>query len=370
MSFISTIIYGFILLKLWLWFIVPIFELEPLRIIEAIGISSIVNFLSYKFNKDDAEIELPLAISVMLTSAVYFFLVGLSLVYLCNVNNKKKYENMRVVSFFDGMSFGQIALNDVGIIPSEYIAFEIDKYAISITKKNYPNTQHMGSVVDADLSGIGDVDLFIGGSPCQSFSVAGKGEGFDGTSKLFWEFVKAKKELNPTYWMLENVAMKKEWEQVITDALGVEPIKINSRDFGVQNRKRLFWTNIPVSEVDFTNDETLGDILTTDFSEKTVRESVRNLRHERKLTDKSLSCSATMYKGAGNNGMSLVRRPKQTELSVLNVHEVEKLMHAPKDYTEGVSNTQRYKMLGNGWDMKVISYIFNGLKPIYSTKTE
>ena len=274
----------------------------------------------------------------------------------------EKFKRMKVVSYFDGMSFGQMALNSIGIKPTEYIAFEIDKYAIEITQKNYPNTKQMGSVIDADLSQIKDVDLFIGGSPCQSFSVAGDGTGFDGKSALFWEFVKAKEILKPKYFLLENVVMKKEWEQVITDTLGVEPIKINSRDFGAQNRNRLFWTNIPVAEINFTSNKCIADILTTDFSEKTVKDTERNLRHERKLTDKSLTCTATMYKGAGNNGMTLIRRPGQSELSVLNVNEVEALMNALKDYTAGVSNTQRLKMLGNGWDRKVIAHIFNGLK--------
>tara|TARA_R100001244_G_C5147550_1_gene129077 strand:- start:65 stop:886 length:822 start_codon:yes stop_codon:yes gene_type:complete len=268
---------------------------------------------------------------------------------------------MNVVSYFDGMSNGQIALNELGITIESYNAFEIDKYAMSITQKNNPKTIQNGSVVDADLKKLPETDLFIGGSPCQSFSVAGDGTGFEGKSGLFFEFVKAKEILKPKYWMLENVVMKKEWEKVITNILGVEPIKINSANFGAQNRNRLFWTNIPVSDIDFDSKKTLKDILTNDFSEKTVKDTDRNLRHERTLDRKSLTCTATMYKGAGNNGMTLIRRPKQNELSVLNVQEVEALMNVPFGYTEGVSNSQRYKMLGNGWDVKVIKHIFKGL---------
>lgn len=271
-------------------------------------------------------------------------------------------KGLNVVSYFDGMSNGQIALNNLNKKIGNYNAFEIDKYAISITQKNFPKTIQNGSVVDADLSDLPKTDLFIGGSPCQSFSVAGDGTGFDGKSGLFWEFVKAKEFLKPKYWMLENVVMKKEWQEVINKALGVEPIKINSADFGAQNRNRLFWTNIPVNEIDFTNKKTLKDILTSDFSEKTVKDTERNLRHERTLDRKSLTCTATMYKGAGNNGMTLIRRPNQKELSVLNVQEVEKLMNVPLNYTDGVSNTQRYKMLGNGWDVKVIEHIFKGIE--------
>ena len=268
---------------------------------------------------------------------------------------------MNIVSYFDGMSNGQIALNKLGIVPNNYCAFEIDRYAIEITQKNYPNTKQLGSVIDADLSKLSKTDLFMGGSPCQSFSVAGDGTGFDGKSGLFWEFIKAKEYLNPTYFLLENVVMKKQWEYIITEAMGVSPIKINSRDFGAQNRNRLFWTNIPIADIDFTSSLQLKDIINCDFSNKTVKDTDRNLRHERRLTDKSLTCTATMYKGAGNNGMTLIRRPKQKELSVLNVREVERLMNVPKDYTEGVSNTQRYKMLGNGWDVDVIAHIFKGI---------
>ena len=268
---------------------------------------------------------------------------------------------MNVVSYFDGMSNGQIALNELNIKIENYNAFEIDKYAINITQKNNPKTIQNGSVVDADLSTLPETDLFIGGSPCQSFSVAGDGTGFEGKSGLFWEFVKAKEFLKPKYWMLENVVMKKEWENVISKILGIEPVKINSADFGAQNRNRLFWTNIPISEVNFTNNKSLSNIITTDFSEKTVKDTDRNLRHERTLDRKSLTCTATMYKGAGNNGMTLIRRPKQKELSVLNIQEVEALMNVPSGYTEGVSNSQRYKMLGNGWDVEVIKHIFKNM---------
>jgi len=269
---------------------------------------------------------------------------------------------MNVLSLFDGMSCGQIALNNLGITPTNYFASEIDEYAMKVTLNNFPNTKQLGDVTKLDGSTLPKINLLIGGSPCQSFSVAGDGSGFDGKSKLFWEFVRVLKEVNPTYFLLENVKMKKEWENVITDALGVKPIEINSRVFGAQNRVRLFWTNIPITnELPKENKLTIGDILTTDFSEKTVADTARNLRHEKQLTDKSLTCTATMYKGAGNNGMSLIRRPNQKELSVLNVHEVEKLMNVPVDYTACVSNTQRYKMLGNGWDVKVIEFIFNHL---------
>lgn len=155
---------------------------------------------------------------------------------------------MNVVSYFDGGSCGQIALNQLDIKVDNYFAYEIKPHAIKVTQHNYPNTKQMGNVIDADLSILPKIDLLIGGSPCQSFSIAGDGSGFNGKSGLFWEFIKAKETLKPKYFFLENVKMKKEWEQVITDALGVNPFIINSKFFTAQNRPRLYWTNIPFDE--------------------------------------------------------------------------------------------------------------------------
>ena len=132
-----------------------------------------------------------------------------------------------------------LALDTIGIKVNNYFASEIDPYAMKIAKKNYPNTKHIGSVVDVKGSDLPKIDLLIGGSPCQSFSNAGDRTGMDGKSKLFWEFVRVLKETNPTYFLLENVRMKKEWENIITEQLGVKPILINSRLVSAQNRPRL-----------------------------------------------------------------------------------------------------------------------------------
>ena len=152
---------------------------------------------------------------------------------------------INVLSLFDGMSCGQIALERTGIKVNNYFASEIDKYAIQVTQKNYPNTKQLGSIVELKGNDLPKIDLLFGGSPCQSFSRAGDGTGFDGSSKLFWEFVRVLNEVKPTYFLLENVIMKKEWEDVITEALGVEPIEICSDKFVPQKRRRLYWTNIP-----------------------------------------------------------------------------------------------------------------------------
>ncbi len=178
-------------------------------------------------------------------------------------------ESLNVLSLFDGMSCGQIALERAGFIVGNYFASEVDKYAMQVTKHNYPNTQHIGDVRKVEASSLPIIDVLIGGSPCQSFSFAGKRKGmatkdsieiialeqylklkadgfeFEGQSYLFWEYIRLLEEVEPKYFLLENVLMDKRWERIITNTLGVQPIMINSSLVSAQNRKRLYWTNIP-----------------------------------------------------------------------------------------------------------------------------
>lgn len=177
-----------------------------------------------------------------------------------------KIEN--VLSLFDGMSCGQIALNKLGIKYDNYYASEIDEPAISVTQHNYPNTIQMGSITELKSSQLPKIDLLFGGSPCQSFSNAGNGSGFDGKSGLFYEFVRLLKECKPTYFLLENVKMKKEWQDIISEELGVKPIKINSNLVSAQNRERLYWTNIPVFGLPEDKQIYIEDILDTNFDSK------------------------------------------------------------------------------------------------------
>ena len=150
-------------------------------------------------------------------------------------------DGINVLSLFDGMSCGRIALERAGIKVENYFASEIDKYAIQVAKHNYPNTKHIGSVVDVKGSDLPQIDLLIGGSPCQGFRFAGKQLNFDDPrSKLFFEFVRLLKECTPKYFLLENVKMKKEYEDIITEYLGVKPIAINSELFSAQDRKRIY----------------------------------------------------------------------------------------------------------------------------------
>ena len=151
-----------------------------------------------------------------------------------------------VLSLFDGMSCGQIALNKLGIEYEGYYASEVDEYAIKVSKDNFPDMIHLGDVTKVNGADLPKIDLLIGGSPCQGFSFAGKQLNFnDPRSKLFFEYVRLLHETKPRYFLLENVMMKKEYQEVISKHLGVEPILINSSLLSAQNRKRLYWTNIP-----------------------------------------------------------------------------------------------------------------------------
>jgi DNA-cytosine methyltransferase len=174
-------------------------------------------------------------------------------------------EGMRminVLSLFDGMSCGQIALEKAGIQVDKYYAAEIDKYAIKVAKANYPDMIHLGDVREVKADSLPQIDLLIGGSPCQGFSFAGKQLNFDDPrSKLFWEYVRLLKDLKPKYFLLENVKMKKESMDVITEALGVEPIFINSNLVSAQNRQRYYWTNIPMDKLPDDKGIVLADIL-------------------------------------------------------------------------------------------------------------
>jgi len=169
---------------------------------------------------------------------------------------------MNVLSLFDGMSCGQIALQQLGIKADNYYASEIDKYCIQITQKNFPNTIQIGDVCDVKGADLPKIDLIMGGSPCQGFSFAGKQLAFDDPrSKLFFEFVRLVKECQPKYFLLENVRMKKEFLAIISEHLGVEPVCINSALVSAQNRVRYYWTNIPGIEQPEDRNMVLKDIL-------------------------------------------------------------------------------------------------------------
>ena len=268
---------------------------------------------------------------------------------------------MNVVSYYDGMSCGQIALDKLGIKVDNYFAYEIDKYAIEIAKKNYPKTKHKGSVLDVDFDSLPEIDLLIGGSPCQGFSTAGKELNFeDPRSKLFFEFVKAKDKLKPKYWMLENVGMKKEFRDIISEYLGCEPIHINSAKLTAQNRPRFYWTNIPNVEQPKDKGITAEKVL-----------GIKNVkggqpqpfpRNYKKLGLKRVERMEFRTDGKSN---AIITSNTKNQIETgngyrkLTPNESEQLQTVPLNYTEGVSNTQRQRMLGNGWTVDVIAHIFS-----------
>lgn len=270
--------------------------------------------------------------------------------------------DINVLSLFDGMSCGQIALNKLGIKYDKYFASEIDKDAIKVTLNNYPNTIQIGSVLDVKGSDLPKIDLLFGGSPCQSFSRAGNGTGFDGSSKLFWEYVRILEEVKPTYFLLENVIMKKEWEDVITEALGVKPIEISSAKFVPQARRRLYWTNIPnVTQPEQSEYNVLDYIDGEGFPSSCAVDRV----FKRKQIFNTLT--ATYFKGIRGSGRPTVSTKEgfldddRTVHRMLTPNECERLQTVPLNYTDCVSKTQRYKMLGNGWTVDVIAHIFSNL---------
>jgi len=266
-----------------------------------------------------------------------------------------------VLGLFDGMSCGQLALNNLPLPVKSYYSSEVDKYAISITQKNFPNTIQLGDITELDTTKLPQIDLLMGGSPCQSFSNMGDGTGFDGKSKLFWEFVRVLKETRPKYFLFENVVMRKDWVEIISNELGVKPIKINSGLVSTQRRNRLYWTNIP----NITQPEDLGldfkDIIETEVDVKyqlTPRaiERVRQKQGYDLVGFKSKCLFATYYKNSSNSREGqIIETPNY--LRRLTPRECEILQTVPIGYTEGVSDTQRYKMLGNGWTVDVISHI-------------
>tara|TARA_R110000868_G_scaffold249400_1_gene505918 strand:- start:210 stop:1421 length:1212 start_codon:yes stop_codon:yes gene_type:complete len=402
---------------------------------------------------------------------------------------------MNVLSLFDGMSCGQQALERNGIKVDSYFASEIDKYAITVTMANYPNTKQIGSVIDVDGYSLPKIDLLIGGSPCQSFSFAGKRKGmstkdeqeiltlehylqlkkegfeFEGQSYLFWEYMRLLNECKPKYFLLENIEMGERWEKVLSKAIGVNGIHINSSLVSAQNRKRIYWTNIglepsglfgyPQSIIEQQNDKgiLLKDILENQvdekyfLSDKALKLLGDKIINKSMSNKKSMTIDSSYFKGVGircgdcrrivvhntmprssktgkggtgllsradgktycldtgntnaieiNDNIIKSREVKQINPSLesggvqpyqqnrvydtngispslcanlggdrsyllnlpkirrLTPTECERLQTVKDNYTNHVSDSQRYKMLGNGWTIDVICHILNYIK--------
>lgn len=316
---------------------------------------------------------------------------------------------MRVLSLFDGMSGGQEALRQAGVEVTEYYACEIEPFAMKVAKHNFPDMVHLGDVRELDIEEMKKkgIDILIGGSPCQSFSMAGKKKGmvgekegvsetveittledylkykeegfeFAGQSYLFWEYVRILRGLKPKYFLLENVKMSSKWEKILTAAMGVAPILLDGGDFSAQSRPRLFWTNIPLLEYE------KSEVIISDIIEEGVENVLQPKRQEYTQYDvtnldfskyEHIAVMLGQSKQFGGhsraNGKAFtVRRAecngyitKDGKIHRYTPLEVERLFNFPDGYTavEGVTQTARYEMLGNGWEMGTLSHIFKGI---------
>lgn len=297
---------------------------------------------------------------------------------------------MNVLSLFDGMSCGQIALERVGIKVETYYASEIDKYAIEVAMKNYPSTVQLGDITkitESDLDKLPKIDMVIGGSPCQDFSTLkfNRKELRGNKSSLFYEYLRILNYLQKfnnknVFFLLENVQMKKESKKELDEFMGVDGKLINSNIFSAQNRPRFYWTNIDTQIVSSENNVMVDDIiLPIDIVEDKYFCKNHQIKHYndcRYLNGHSDEIEVIdFYNKSIKYGKSncLTPHASRCDRSATNIikqegrlrrftpTECERLQTVPDGYTKNVSDTQRYKMLGNGWTVDVISHIFNGL---------
>ena len=306
---------------------------------------------------------------------------------------------MRVLSLFDGICCGHLALEKAGIKIDSYDAYEIEKNAIKATETNFPDVIQHGDVTIEDFTKYkGKIDLLIGGSPCTNLSMAGNGQGLKGSqSKLFYEYARAIKEAQPKYFLLENVIMKKEWEDIITNILGVEPIEINSSLVSAQNRRRLYWTNIPNVTLPEDKNITLEDILEDiefpnpaairgrRLNKATIVGRRLDKNGHRKDTDKTIPITQCLEVRATNTDKSncLTTVDKDNVLTPLPIgrhpdafknnlpfryyttKEMCRLQTVPVDFLNMIPDSAARKALGNGWTVDVIAHIFSFLPDEY-----
>jgi len=273
---------------------------------------------------------------------------------------------MIVVSAFDGIGGARLALKRNNIEPDLYISLEVDKYALKVLNDNWSDIIHMGDITMFNNESILNlpVDLLIGGSPCQGFSFAGKLLNFnDPRSKLFFEFVRLKNELNPRYFLLENVKMKKEYQNVISEYLGVEPIEINSSLISAQHRVRLYWTNLPKIKIPIDKNIFLKDIIyhNTDYNKKYIQVGgMRTKRQQQNLkqpNQKANTFLAQSHKGSQANGMTIIY--DDGILRRISPKEVERFQTYPDNYTRSVSDVQKYRLLGNSFTVDIITHLLS-----------
>jgi len=295
---------------------------------------------------------------------------------------------INVLSLFDGMSCGRIALERAGIKVDNYYASEIDKYAIQVSKHNYPDIKHIGDVTQINAKDLPRIDLLIGGSPCQDLSSLAALHGDSGLlgekSSLFYQYLRLLKETKPTYFLLENVVMKQKYQDAISSMLGVKPILINSALVSAHTRKRLYWTNIPGIEQPEDMGITLQSILESGYTEKQkaycLTATYNNacpqnyfIKSERQhkflfpvqkfdntfIIDSRVNITIKPSLGANGQREELNEMRKYT--SKLTPTECERLQNIPDGYTSVVKTSERYRVLGNGWNVGTITHIFQNI---------
>jgi len=287
---------------------------------------------------------------------------------------------LNVLSLFDGISCGRVALDRAGIKVDNYYASEIDKHAIAVSKDNWKDIIHIGDVTKVSYKdgvlytesgnyNVGKIDLVLGGSSCQSISNLGNKEGLEGKSGLFYHWLRIKNEVNPKYFLLENVVGKKSSLDEISRLVGVEPIKICSSLFSAQSRARLYWTNIEVSNKYPVTSPNLVDILVSWPGAESILTEGR-LRWL--LSDKGQACVAKRYANINpTKAACLTARSdaswncnyieKNGQYRKLSCVEYERLQTLPDNYSMSVHTRERYKSIGNGWTVDVIAHILKGI---------
>jgi site-specific DNA-cytosine methylase len=282
-------------------------------------------------------------------------------------------KDMNVLSLFDGMSCGQLALQKVGINITNYFASEIKPHAMAITQQNFPNTKQLGDVTKIKASDLPQIDLLIGGSPCQDFSRANRVQkGADGEkSGLFWEYVRLLKELKPKYFLLENVRMKKEWQDLISEELGVQPVRINSSLVSGVLRDRFYWTNIPMDELPQDKNINLRDILDDGYVDRDkgmclLESYSRPLKNPIKIARRYFKYGfwQVIFKDEEtyNKLKDNYELAQEGDVRYMNQNEMERAQSVPEGYTNSLTRNDAACLLGDGWTVDVIAHIFKGLK--------
>ena len=293
---------------------------------------------------------------------------------------------MKILSLCDGISGGQQAFDMLGVkfdgVENKYYAIEIAEYSIKVTQKNYPSTIQIGDMTKLTndyLDSLEEIDVLLSGTPCKSLSrthIGNYNEGLDGSSKLFWDFVRIKKHIKPKYFLFENVeSMKDSDRDIITEALGVQPIMINSSLFTAQDRKRYYWTNIPILPLPEESPLVLKDIMIHNPDEKLFYKqdfefhgwdkkqiATLNLKcHDigKRVYNPNMKCATLTAVTGGYQEKKVYDNGRCRKLTPL---EYERLQGMKDNYTEGIANSKRYCACGDGWTIPVIAHILKGLK--------